>query len=168
MQYRLREKVWSLRNRFFIRDVEGADLFRVEGKLVSFGRKLTVFDLAGDECARIEQKVFTWRPTYFLQRAGEATVRVRRMLLPIFKSRVLVDAPGMSEVEVRGNLWAHEYEFLRDGQTIGRASKKVFSWADDYLLEFDDAEDQLMLLCTTVIIDLIGHDGDGGGAAAGA
>lgn len=162
MRYRMREKIWTIRDRYIIRDTEDRELFIVEGKLLTLGKKLTFSSSSGQELARIEQKLFAFRPTYFVHREGKASVRVRRMFRPIFKPRYVIDVPGEPSIELRGNVWAHEYELTRHSKVLGSASKKVFSWADSYGIELNDEEDQVLLLCAMVIVDLIGHEQNAG------
>lgn len=158
MRYRIREKVWTIRDRYVIRDPDDVELFHVEGELMSFGKKLTLSTADGRELARIEQKVFAWRPTYFLRRSGRPEARIRRMYRPIFKPRFEIEAPGEPSIVASGNLWAHEFEFQRGSKRIGLVSKKVFSWADSYGVEIDDEEDQVLLLAAAVVIDLVIHE----------
>ena len=159
MRYKMREKIWSLRDRYAIRTPDDEERFVIEGKLLSIGKKLTFSSTDGDELARIEQKVMALRPTYFVQRSGQPTARVRRMLMPLFRSRYVLEVPGQKDVEAHGNVWAHEYELKRGSRSIGSVSKKLFSWSDSYGIELDDDEDQVLLLCATVIIDLVCHEG---------
>jgi len=167
MRYKLREKIWSIRDRYVIRDTADEELFVLEGKLLTLAKKLTFSSSDGRELARIEQKLLALRPTFFLLRDGLPTARIRRMLRPIFKPRFEVEVPGEETIVVTGNLWAHEFEFLRGSTRIGYASKKVFSWSDSYGIDLDDDEDQVLLLAATAIVDLVSHSGDGGAGGVG-
>jgi uncharacterized protein YxjI len=157
MRYRMREKIWTIRDRYVIRDPADVELFHIEGKLLSIGKKMTFADTDGRELARIEQKVMSWRPTFFVHREGAPSVRVRRMYLPLFKPRYVIEVPGEEPIEVRGNVWAHEYELVRGTNCLGTVSKKVFSWADSYGIDLDDEEDQVLLLAACVVVDVVCH-----------
>jgi len=154
MRYRLRQKIWAIRDRFIIRSAFDEELYAVEGEFWTIGKKLTITDIQGRVLARIEQKLITLRPTFFIYRDGAPTVRVRRMLWPIFKPRYEIEVPGQKAIVVRGSFWMYEFKFQRGRTLIGTVSKKVFSWADSYCVDLREGEDQLLLLAATVIIDL--------------
>ena len=166
MRYRMREKIWTVRDRYIIRDPADVELFVIEGKLLTIGKKLKFSSADGRELARVEQKLMAWRPTYFVHRAGAPSVRVRRMFRPIFKPRYVIEVPDQPPIEARGNVWSHEYELMRGSDRIGSVSKKDFSWTDSYGIDLDDDEDQVMLLCATVIIDLVCHEQSAAGAGS--
>ena len=57
-----------------------------------------------------------------------------------------------------GSFWAHEYDFTRSGRTVATVSKKRWSWTDSYGIDIIDNEDDVSILCTVVVIDLVCHD----------
>jgi uncharacterized protein YxjI len=52
----------------------------------------------------------------------------------------------------------HEYEISRFDHLVARISKRWFSFNDSYGIEIADDEDQVLLLCTAVVIDMVCHD----------
>ena len=49
---------------------------------------------------------------------------------------------------------------LQNGRTIGQVSKQWFSWTDTYGVEIAPDQDDVLLLASTVVIDMACHDGD--------
>ena len=43
---------------------------------------------------------------------------------------------------------------------MARVSKAYFSWSDTYGIDIDDDEDDVTILATAVVIDLVCHDDD--------
>ena len=166
MRYRLRQKIWAIRDRFVIRSAFDEEFFVVEGEFWTIGKKLTLSDMNGRVLVRIEQKILSIRPTFFIYRDGAPTVRIRRMLWPIFKPRYEVEVPGQKTIVAKGSFWMYEFKFRRGRTQIGTVSKKVFSWADSYCLDLREEEDQLLLLAATVVIDLINHASANSGSSS--
>ena len=60
MRFTIKEKFFSLGQRFAIRDQDGDIAYQVEGKFLSIKDKLTIRDPQGSEVARIEQKLLSF------------------------------------------------------------------------------------------------------------
>ena len=71
MKLYIKQKVFSWRDKFTVKDEAGNDRYFVEGELFSWGKKLHVTDLGGNEVAFIQQKVFSFLPRYFVYVGGE-------------------------------------------------------------------------------------------------
>jgi uncharacterized protein YxjI len=77
--------------------------------------------------------------------------------LTFFKDQFTVDIPGPNDYEVTGNFWDHEYRFVRSGRHVASVSKAYFTWADTYGVDILDGEDDITILATVIVIDLV-HD----------
>ena len=56
MRYQMKQELWALGNDFTIKDAAGNDVFRLDGKVFSFGDKLSFQDMNGHELAYIAQR----------------------------------------------------------------------------------------------------------------
>ena len=63
-RYVMKQDWWCWGNDYTIRDAAGEDVLRVDGKVFTFGEKLSLEDLSGREMAFISQKLLSWGPTY--------------------------------------------------------------------------------------------------------
>ena len=162
MRYALREKLFAWGDDFTIQDETGTDVYFVDGKAFSLGKKLSFQDMAGNELAFIRQKLLSWGPTYEIFRNGELYATVKKQLFTFFKTKFEVDIPGPHDIHVEGNLLDHEYRFTRitDGAVVAMVSKKWFSWSDSYGIDVAEGEDDVLLLCTAVVIDQVCHESD--------
>jgi uncharacterized protein YxjI len=68
-----------------------------------------------------------------------------------------VDVPGPDDLEAEGSFLDHEYAFTRSGNVVATVSKRWFSWADSYGVDIADGEDDVLILASTVVIDMICH-----------
>ena len=160
MRFVLRERLFGFGDDFYIKDESGRDVFFVDGKVFSIGDKLSFRDMAGNELAFIRQKVIALRPTYEIYRNGELAATVNKALLSLFRDRFKIDVPGPDDLEAHGNFWDYEYEIVRNGRLVARASKRWFSFRDTYGVDIVDDEDAILILATVVVIDLVSHDQD--------
>ena len=158
MKYALKAKFWSWGDDFTIRNEQGNDCYQVKGSIFSFGDKLSVRDMQGNEIAFISQRLMSWGPTYEVTQPGKENTVITKELFTFFSCKFQVDGPGNQDYEASGDLMDHEYEISRFGTIVGRISKKWFSFNDSYGIEIDDREDQVLLICTAVVIDMVCHD----------
>jgi uncharacterized protein YxjI len=157
MRYLMKQKLFCWGDDFAIRNEAGEEAFFVDGKAFSFGDKLSFQDLAGRELAFIRQKLLAWGPTYEIHRDGALAAVVKKHLFTLFRCKFTVDVPGPDDLEAQGNFLDLEYTFQRGGQTVAEVSKRWFAWADTYGVDIADGEDDVLLLASTVVIDMVCH-----------
>jgi len=158
MRYVMRQKLLSLADNFTIKNEQEQDVFLVKGKLFSFGDKLSFQDLAGNELVFIDQRLLNWSPTYELWKQGELLAVVKRELFSFIHHRFTVDVPGPNDLEAEGDFLDHEYMITRGGSVVATVSKRWFSWTDTYGVEVADGEDDVLVLATAVVVDMVCHD----------
>ena len=161
MRYVMRKKLFSFADNFTIKDENENDAYVVAGKVFTLAKQLSFQDLDGNELAHIKQKIMSWRKTYEIHRGDDEPTVVSKENFTLFKCRFEVDVPGPDDLEAEGNFLDHEYEFTRDGRTVARISKEWFTWADTYGVEIADGEDDVLILASTVVIDMCCHDDRG-------
>jgi uncharacterized protein YxjI len=157
MRYMMRERILSWGDDFTIKDADGQDVYYVDGKVFSFGEKLSFKDMQGNEVALIDQKLLGIGPQYEIVRGGETVAVVKKRLFTLFRARFTVDVPGPDDLEASGNFLDHDYAFERGGREVARVSKKWFSLSDTYAIDIDEGEDDVLILASAVVIDLVSH-----------
>jgi uncharacterized protein YxjI len=157
MRYQMKQKLFSWGDDFRIRNEANQDVFFVDGKAFSLGDKLAFKDMAGNELAFIRQKLLSWGPTYEIHRAGVLVATVKKQLFTLFRCRFNIDVPGPDDLEAQGNFLDLEYTFNRHGKTVAHVSKKFFAWTDSYGVDISPGEDDVLLLASTVVIDMVCH-----------
>lgn len=163
MRYRIRKKMFSLGEKFTIQDEDGRDHFFVEGKFFSFGDQLRVYDADGTEQAYIEQKLMSLRPRYRVYRDGELFAEVLKEFT-WFKKKFTLDVPGPNDYTITGSFWDHEFVFERGGHVIAHVSKKIMSWTDSYCVDVVEGEDDVAILSSIIVIDMVCTDERSGAA----
>jgi uncharacterized protein YxjI len=156
MKYKIKQKVLSLGDSFIIKDEYDNDRFTVRGKLLSFGSKLRIYDLAGSEVVYIKQELFHLLPRYniFLKDNYAATVKKE---LSFLKSSFSIEST-MGNYTMEGEIFSHEFQILKDGREVAYVSKKWFSFSDTYGADIIDSENQEFMLSLVIVIDQILYD----------
>jgi uncharacterized protein YxjI len=157
MRYVMKQKLFSWGDDFAIQDDQGRDVFFVDGKAFSIGDKLSFQDMAGNELAFISQKLLAWGPTYEIYRGDQLAAIVKKSLFTFFHCTFTVDVPGPDDLQAEGDFMDHEYCLTRGGRTVATISKRWFSWTDTYGVEIGDGEDDVLILASTVVIDMVCH-----------
>ncbi|MDJ0757429.1 MAG: LURP-one-related family protein [Ardenticatenaceae bacterium] len=156
MRYRVRQKIWSVRDGFRIYDGQNQPVFQIIGKFFSWGDQLSFRDMNGREVAYISQRLLSFRPSYKIYRDGRYFADVTKEIT-FLKDRYTVDVPGPNDYTVKGDFWDWEYEFIRSGKRVAQVSKKLFSWSDTYGINIMDGEDDITILATAIVIDMVSH-----------
>lgn len=157
MRYQMRQKFFALGDDFTIKDELGNDCFYVDGRVFSIGNKLSFQDMAGNELAFIRQRLLAWGPTYEITGPNGLFAVVKKQIFTLFHCTFSVDVPGPGDLEATGNFLDLEYTFNRGGQTVATVSKAWFSLMDTYGVDIAPGESDILLLASTVVIDMCCH-----------
>lgn len=157
MRYVIKQKLFCWGDDFYIKNAGGEDVFFVDGKAFTLGDKLSFQDLQHNELAFIRQKLLSWGPTYEIHRKGELAAVVKKHLFTLFRCKFTVDVPGPDDLEAQGSFLDMEYAFTRGGKTVAEVSKRWFSWTDTYGVDVHEGEDDVLILASTVVIDMVCH-----------
>jgi uncharacterized protein YxjI len=158
MRYLLKQKLLSFGDDFIIKDEQGNEVYKVDGRAFKVLReKLAFEDMQGHELAFIRERLIALTPSYEILRTGECVAVVKKDLINLFRCGFTVDVPGPDDLEAQGSLLDHEYTFTRGGRNVAIVSKKWFSLTDSYGVEMNPDEDPVLILASTVVIDMICH-----------
>lgn len=157
--YRMREKLFSIGDDYWIEDEQGRRVLKVDGKALRIRKTLVLEDPAGQELLTIKERMLSIRDKMTIESAGGETVAtVRKAMISPLRDRYKVDVAGGDGLDVQGNIVDHEYEIERDGHRIAEVSKKWFRIADTYGVEVAAGEDPALILAIAVVVDSMSHD----------
>lgn len=155
-RFKIKEKLFSIADKFFINNEFDELIYMVEGKFFSIGKKFNLLDQQEQNKAHIAQKLLAFRPTFSVTFADGSKAKVMKTFLPIFHSRFLIEYQNR-RYTVLGNFLAHEYDITYQGEQIASVSKQWFAFADTYGVDIKYAEDEALILSTVIIIDAVHH-----------
>ncbi|MBF6590346.1 MAG: LURP-one-related family protein [Ktedonobacterales bacterium] len=154
MRYVIREKFFQLVKEADITDESGQPVFRVDHTLLALRHRVTLHDAAGNEVASITRRLIALRPTYEITRGGQELAEVRKHLFTPFGDRFTVDVPGPDDLEIKGNLFEHEYTITRGGAVVATVSKRWLSLRNTYAVEVAAGQDDALILASILALDL--------------
>jgi uncharacterized protein YxjI len=129
----------------------------VDGKAFSLGNQLSFQDMAGNELAFIRQKMLEFKPIYEISRDGQPLAIVEKELLTFSKCKFEIDATRGKDLLVEGDFLSHQYVFADDKGPVAEVSKKWFTLADTYGVQISPSQDDVLILASTVVIDMVCH-----------
>jgi uncharacterized protein YxjI len=152
--YLIRERFFRLGEDSDITDDAGRRVLHVDGKVLTLHDRLVLRDPEGNEVAQVHRKLVSLRPTYKVTVGGQEAAEVRKHLFTPFGDRFTIDVPGPDDLEMRGNLFDHEFTIQRGDQTVATVSKRWFSMRDTYAVDVAAGEDHLLILASVLALDL--------------
>ena len=156
VHFKMREKMLSIGDDYWIETDAGERAFRVNGKAVRVRDTWVIEDPQGNNVAEIRERKMSIRDAIKIEFGGrEATVK--KAMVGI-RDRFHVEVDGGEDLKVHGNIVDHEYEIERDGDTIAEVSKKWFRVRDTYGVEVHDPLAIPLVLAVTVAVDALSHD----------
>ncbi|MBQ8498109.1 MAG: LURP-one-related family protein [Clostridia bacterium] len=153
MKLYIKQKVFSLNDKFTVKDEVENDLYFVESEFFTFGKKLHITNAHGDDLLSIEQKLFTFAPQYNIVKRGEIMATVVKRFSLFYPSYEIDGMP----ITVEGDFFDHTYDIFRDGRPIASIYKEWFTWGDSYVVDISNATDTdpLIILAIAITIDCV-------------
>jgi len=156
--YRMRQKLVSIGDDYWIEDDHGERVFKVNGKALRLRDTLILEDTSGRELFKIQQKMLHIRDTMEIEDgAGQKVATVKKALITPLRERFEVKVTNGDDLEVKGNIVDHEYKIECDGHQVAEVSKKWFRVADTYGVEVDPAQDPALVLAVAAVVDTMTH-----------
>ena len=159
-KYRMREKLFSIGDDYWIENEEGERAFKVDGKTLRLRRTLVLEDLVGAEAFRVQEKKLHIRDTMDIERDGRTVATVKKALITPLRDRFSIEVEGGEDMEAKGNIVDHEYKIERGGNRVAEVSKRWFRIRETYGIEIAPDQDDALLLAVTVCIDQMANRRD--------
>lgn len=151
MNLYMKQKVFSFRDRFTIKNEYGEDKYYVEGEILSLGKKLRIYDMSGNELAFVRQKLLTFMPKFTVE-INETQVAEIVKKVTFLKPVYYVDGLGW---DVNGDFFSHNYDITYKDRIIVSIHKQFMAWGDTYELQIDDSQDEIIALAVVLAIDAV-------------
>jgi uncharacterized protein YxjI len=157
MRYQVRERLFSIKDDFWITDEDGNRVFLVNARVLSLRDTLELEDASGRKLASIKHKLLTVTDAMEIEHDGSVIATVHKAVLSPLHHRAVIDLPGR-RLEAVGDIIGKDFE-IRDGHNVvGRVSRAWFRVRDTYGVEVEPGEDDALMICIAVCLDRIHHD----------
>jgi uncharacterized protein YxjI len=156
-KYRMREKLFSIGDDYWIENDDGDRVFKVNGKALRIRDTFVLEDRSGAELFTVQEKKLHVRDTMHIERGGQTVASVKKALITPLRERFSIDVEGGDDLEAKGNIVDHEYKIERGGDKVAEVSKRWFRVRDTYGIEIAPGQDDALILAVTVCIDQMTH-----------
>jgi uncharacterized protein YxjI len=159
MRYTVRERLFDIKDDFWVTDEDGRRAFCVNARLVSLHHTLVLQDAAGRTLASIKHKLLTFTDAINIEHDGAVVATVHRAIFSPLHHRAHIDLhDGGGRLEAIGNIIDKDFE-IRDGdQVVARISRKWFTIRDAYGVDVAPGQNDAFIIAIAVCLDRIHHD----------
>ena len=156
MKLYIKQKIFSLTDKYNIYDELENPVFLVRREFLSFGAKFHVCDTNENELYFISQKLMTFLAEYHIFKGEIQCARLKKQL-SFLKPKINVESE-FGNFEIVGNAFSMNFEILCNGQYVGSLTKKWLSWGDSYELDIANSDDPAFFCCLVIAIDNCLHN----------
>ena len=158
-RYKIRQKLISIGDDFWIEDQNGRKVFKVDGKALRIRKTLVFEDLNGKKLAQIKERLLAIKDTMVIEDAsGKDIATVKKALIAPLRDKWNVNVRGGDDLVVQGNILDLEYAIKQGRRKVAEVSKKWFTITDTYGVEIAPAQNEILILAVAVAIDMMAHD----------
>ncbi|CUS04770.2 conserved protein of unknown function [Candidatus Promineifilum breve] len=157
-RYRMRQKLVSFGDDFWIEDESGQRAFKVDGKMLRVRDTLFFEDTQGQVMCKIQEKLVRIKDTKTIEGPnGETLAVVKKALITPLRDRWTVKIGDGPDLAVQGNVVNHQYTIGEEGRKVAEVSKKWFRLADTYGVQIEPGQNDVVILAITVAVDMMAH-----------
>ena len=149
MKLYIRQKVFSWKDKFTVKDYDGRDVYQVEGEFFSLGKKLHIYDMSGNEVAFIQQKLLSFLPRYYVYVGDNQVAEIVKKFTFL---RPKYEVLGL-DWQVEGDFFAHNYVIYDKNSMVVEINKEWMTWGDCYELNIAPNANEIIALATVLAID---------------
>ena len=158
MRYQVRERLFSIKDDFWVTDEAGNRVFFVDAKVLSLRHRLDLQDASGRKLAEIKHKLVTFTDAMEVEDDGGVVATVHKAVFSPLHHRAVIDVAGGRRLEAVGNIIDKDFE-IRDGhQVVAQVSRAWFRVRDTYGVDVAPGEDDVLMICIAVCLDRIHHE----------
>ena len=156
MKLYIRQKVFSFGAKFNVTDEFEEEHYKVEGEVFTLVPKLHIYDTTGYEVALVQKKLLSLMPKFYVYVNGLQIAEIVKEIT-FLKPRYYIIGKDWT---VEGDLLAHDYSIMSNGNEIARIHKVWMSWGDSFELDIYDTEDEVGLIAVILAIDAVMDSGN--------
>ncbi len=159
MKFHIKERAWTLREEFIVRDQGGRPAFKIKGKFFHIGDNLLVIDQdSHQEVAHIKQKVLALTPHYEIYQNGVHWASLHQKLLHIFGDRFKIKLENGETYHIDGNIWNWDFTVSNErGDLLAQIGKKISLFEDSYGVEVAQNVEVPLIIALAIAIEMIRH-----------
>lgn len=153
-RFKMREKLLTFGDDFWIETMRGRRAFLVDGKALRLRNTLLLKDARGRELYEIQAKVVSIKDAMTVDKPGGRQMAVvKHALISPLRDKMSANMADGPDIDIRGNILNHEYTMERRGKRVAEVSKKWIAIRDTYTVEIAGGEDEALILALTIVVE---------------
>ena len=148
MKLYIKQRVFTLGERFYVKDEFGNDCYYVEGSFFRIPKRFEIYDMNENLMASIDKQIFRFLPHYDIT-VNHKTYTLKKDFTLFFQRFSLTNTNWVIE----GNFTAHQYQIIRGNKPVMSITKHWFTWGDSYELTIENKDDAVLCLGIVIAID---------------
>jgi uncharacterized protein YxjI len=163
-QFFLKQRVFSLGNKYNVFDKEGNVCYYIEGKIFSIHNKMDIYQ--GEEIIyHLERKLFRFMPEYTLYSTqGEVLATIKKNFT-FFGGKMTIDSTyGM--MEIVGQVFQRDFQLFYQGKEVMNIHKQWLTWGDTYQITIMEDAKESFYVALALMIDVIFHESSGNSSSS--
>lgn len=138
---------------FSVTNERGQLIFRARGNFFSRGMRVTLVGRNGNELFSITKRRSGYKSQYKIYSHRNLVARVYKRRTSQY-DKFFVNSRKGKDYTVRGNFTNRLYAFFYRNHQVAQITKSRRSFSDKYRIEISPQQNDLIILATTVIIDM--------------
>jgi uncharacterized protein YxjI len=160
MKLYIRQRIFSLGDKYDIYDVNQNVVFNVKSELFTIGAKLHLCDSYGQELYYIKRRITFFLAEYEIYKNSILCAAISQEFT-LFRSKLNVES-CYGNFTLKGDLFRMDYEIYKDGIYFGSVHKKWLSWGESYELDIPQEENAGFFCALVIAIDNCMHNENNG------
>lgn len=155
-RYKMREKLVSIGNDFWIEDEAGDQVFKVDGKAMRVRDTLVIEDRQGNELCKTQERKLHIKDTMEIEGPdGHSLATIKKAIISPVREHFSVKMAEGPDLKIKGNILDHEYKIESGRSKVAEVSKKWFRVRDTYGVEIEIGQNDVLILAITAVLDIM-------------
>jgi uncharacterized protein YxjI len=155
MRYLVRERIFAIKDDFWITDERGDKVFFVNAKILSLRHALDLEDASGAKLATIKHRLLTFTDAMEIEHDGAVVATVHKAVFSPLHHRSIIDLAGGGRLEAVGNIFDKDFEIRDGGQVVAQVSRAWFRIRDTYGVDVAPGQNDALMIAIAVCLDRI-------------
>ncbi|MCW6110985.1 LURP-one-related/scramblase family protein [Clostridium sporogenes] len=156
MKFIIKQKLFSITDKYIIENEYGQKLYKAQKILMSMFKKIKIYDIEDRELVYIKEKFIKILPTYLIYMGGNQVATMKKDI-SILKPRFTVESI-IGDYEVKGDILDINFTIEKAGETVARVKKHFPAIRDSYEVDIKEGASQSLILAMVIIIDDVVHN----------
>lgn len=158
-RFYLKQKVFAITDRYKVFDENQKIVYHCDSRFLSLSHTMELKNTAtGKLLYTLKRQIISFLPKYRVFDPSGKEVALIIKKISFFKHKIEIRS-DFGEFQLDGNVWAHRFSIISNGQTVVDFSKKWISWGDSYEITIYPEEHVDFFIAMVLMIDDCLHDG---------